>query len=83
MVSTASTTGARSGISELQLDYFRRIEQMHLHTPRLIGFGIGDRDTFTTACAHAHGAIIGSAFIKNLKPEALEDSIAHFIGQVR
>ncbi len=34
--------------------------------PRLIGFGISDKDTFDTACCYTDGAIFGSAFINQL-----------------
>ncbi|MEL6867571.1 MAG: tryptophan synthase subunit alpha, partial [Bacteroidota bacterium] len=64
MVSNASITGAKRDISEQQIAYFNRIEQMQLAHPRLIGFGISNRSTFETACRYASGAIIGSAFIK-------------------
>ncbi|MDX1940673.1 MAG: tryptophan synthase subunit alpha [Saprospiraceae bacterium] len=67
MVSSASITGAKEGISEAQLAYFNRINNMGLQNPRLIGFGISNHDTFITACKYASGAIIGSAFIKALK----------------
>lgn len=67
MVSNASITGAKSGISEEQLAYFDRINQMNLSNPRLIGFGISNHETFSTACQYANGAIIGSAFIRALK----------------
>lgn len=66
MVSSASITGAKAGISESQVAYFERIEAMNLTQPKLIGFGISDKDSFQTACRYAHGAIIGSAFIKAL-----------------
>lgn len=66
MVSSASITGAKAGISASQVAYFERIEAMNLAQPRLIGFGISDKDSFQTACRYAHGAIIGSAFIKAL-----------------
>jgi len=67
MVSNASITGAKSGITEEQLAYFNRINQMQLNNPRLIGFGISNHETFSTACQYANGAIIGSAFIRALK----------------
>lgn len=69
MVADAATTGARDGISSLQLDYFRRIRAMDLGIPRLIGFGIFNAETFRAACAHAHGAIIGSAFLRAIGDE--------------
>jgi tryptophan synthase alpha chain len=66
MVSNSSITGAKSDISQTQLDYFNRIQDMELRNPRLIGFGISSHETFRTACTYARGAIIGSAFIKAL-----------------
>ncbi len=67
MVSNSSITGARGGITEKQLQYFNRVHAMQLRNPRLIGFGISNNDTFETACRYAHGAIIGSAFIRSLR----------------
>ena len=67
MVSSAAITGAKKGITQQQLDYFRRIDAMKLARPRLIGFGISDHDSFSTACRYANGAIIGSAFINHLR----------------
>lgn len=67
MVSSHSITGAKTGITEDQIAYFKRVEAMNLKNPRLIGFGISDSETFTTASQYSNGAIIGSAFIKKIK----------------
>ncbi len=67
VVSSHSITGAKSGISPEQISYFERIEKMNLDNPRLIGFGISNSETFSTASNYSNGAIIGSAFIKTLK----------------
>lgn len=67
MVSSHSITGAKTGISEEQIAYFKRVRAMNLSNPRLIGFGISDSETFTTASNYSNGAIIGSAFIKKIK----------------
>lgn len=67
VVSDSSITGMKSGISSQQINYFERIKSLKLKTPQLIGFGISDRKSYLTACQYAHGAIIGSAFIKHLK----------------
>lgn len=66
MVSSASVTGAKVGISEAQEAYFQRVGNMGLKNPRIVGFGISNRETFAKANQHAHGAIIGSAFVKLL-----------------
>lgn len=69
MVSAAATTGTRKQFSKEQYDYFNRIDGLKLRNPRLIGFGISNKETFTDACNHSSGAIIGSYFIKCLKSE--------------
>jgi tryptophan synthase alpha chain len=80
MVSSASITGAKSGISEEQIAYFKRTSGLQLKNPRLIGFGISDHASFSTACQYANGAIIGSAFIKALRGSTdLDQTISDFI----
>lgn len=86
MVSSAAITGAKGGISEAQLAYFERLSQMELRCTRLIGFGISDHASYTTACRYASGAIIGSAFIRALDRADQNDlrSLVHeFVHQIR
>ncbi len=84
MVSSASTTGAKSAIANQQIGYFERIKAMKLNNPLMIGFGISNRDTFQQACSYASGAIIGSAFIKALgQPGKLQDKVEQFVRSVR
>ena len=84
MVSSASTTGAKKGLTKDQLDYFERINKMQLKKPRLIGFGISDHDSFREACTFANGAIIGSAFIRILsESHSLREDIGKFIRSVK
>lgn len=66
MVSSASVTGSNSGFGDEQTTYFKRIADMNLKNPQIVGFGISNNDTFTQATQFAKGAIIGSAFIKYL-----------------
>lgn len=83
MVSSHSITGAKSGISEEQINYFERVREMNLKNPRLIGFGISNSETFTTASNYSNGAIIGSAFIKVLKnSENLKEDVQSYIRSV-
>ncbi|MEO6290469.1 MAG: tryptophan synthase subunit alpha [Ginsengibacter sp.] len=65
-VSSSSITGSNKDIN-VQENYFRRLKEMNLNNEILIGFGIKDHDTFQSACRHAAGAIIGTAYIKILK----------------
>ena len=66
VVASASITGAKGTISANQISYFERIKSMNLNSKLIVGFGISDKSTFNTACSYANGAIIGSAFIKDL-----------------
>lgn len=84
MVSASSTTGARKGISDTQMAYFKRIDEMKLQHPRLIGFGISDHSSYVSACRYAEGAIIGSAFIRLLENSTdLEKDIIQYIHSVK
>lgn len=81
VVASASITGAKGEISPKQIAYFNRIKALNLQSKLIIGFGISDKTTFTTACSYANGAIIGSAFIKNLKTNGI-NAIGNFISSV-
>ena len=63
MVSSASITGTQKSFDEQKQEYFHRIDQMHLHNPRMIGFGISNAQTLKAAQDNAAGAIIGSKFV--------------------
>ena len=65
-VSSSSTTG---GSKELggQEAYFRRLKEMKLRNPVLVGFGVRDKDSYEAACRHTQGAIIGTAYIRALE----------------
>jgi tryptophan synthase alpha chain len=84
MVSSSSTTGVKSNVSEFHQDYFERIRNMNLKNPRLIGFGISNKETFDNACRYAQGAIIGSAFVKALSSGlSLDEKISSFVKGIR
>ena len=82
MVSSSSITGSKNSFSSEQINYFERIEKMNLNTPRIIGFGVGNKETFNSTVNYSKGAIIGSAFIKNLHENGI-DSIDSFIKSIR
>ncbi len=63
MVSSAATTGAQKSFDDQKQEYFRRINAMGLRNPRMIGFGISNKQTLESAQANAAGAIIGSKFV--------------------
>jgi len=84
MVSSASVTGAKKVFSDANIDYFRRVNAMQLKNPRLIGFGISNRETFNAACREASGAIIGSKFISLLESEeSIEAAAKKLIEAIR
>lgn len=63
MVSSAAITGTQKSFDEQKQEYFRRINAMNLKNPRMIGFGISNKQTLETAQNNAAGAIIGSKFV--------------------
>ena len=69
MVSSAAITGAQKTFDDAKQTYFRRIDAMHLRNPRMIGFGISNKQTLQSAQANAAGAIIGSTFVTLLNEE--------------
>ncbi len=85
MVSSASVTGAQSDFDQKKVAYFERINAMNLHNPRMIGFGISNKQTLQSAQANAAGAIIGSKFVTLLNDtrdpdkaiDALYDALEH------
>ena len=82
VVASASITGAKGEVSEEQISYFKRIQAMNLQSKLIVGFGISDHKTFSTACEYANGAIIGSAFIKELEKKGVE-GIGDFVKTVK
>ena len=83
IVSSNAITGGNASIEQEQQNYFKRIQQMQLVNPTLIGFGIKDKQTFDTACQYADGAIIGTAFIKAIdKSQNLKKDIQQFIHSI-
>jgi tryptophan synthase alpha chain len=64
-VSSSSTTGSGNKMDGLK-DYLKKLHDLDLTNPVLVGFGITDKTSFETVCGFANGAIIGSAFIKTI-----------------
>ena len=53
MVSSAAITGAQKSFDEAKQEYFRRINGMNLRNPRMIGFGISNKQTLEAAQQNA------------------------------
>ncbi len=63
--------------------YLKGLQAMNLNNPLLVGFGIKDKTSFDSACVHANGAIIGTAYIKALENTTdISVSTADFLHQV-
>ncbi|WP_281322384.1 tryptophan synthase subunit alpha [Flavobacterium aestivum] len=82
MVSSASVTGSQAGFGDIQETYFKRIADMNLKNPQIVGFGIKNEETFNQATQFAKGAIIGSAFIKHLTENGA-GKIKEFVKAIR
>jgi tryptophan synthase alpha chain len=81
-VSSSATTGNDNDISSQQ-EYFKKLQQMNLKNPVLVGFGIKNKDTFQRACRYTNGAIIGSAYIKALQTTGtIETSTKRFLNEI-
>lgn len=64
MVSSAAITGAQKEFDLAKQAYFNKVNKMNLKHPRMIGFGISNKQTLESAQANAAGAIIGSKFVQ-------------------
>lgn len=62
-VSSSSITGTNKNLY-VQESYFQRLKEMKLKNKIIVGFGVKDHETFSQACKHTAGAIIGTAYIK-------------------
>lgn len=62
-VSSSSTTGTDKNMTDVS-GFLQKLKALNLKNPLLVGFGIKDKASFDQACAHANGAIIGSAYIR-------------------
>jgi len=84
MVSSAATTGTQHEFDAAKQAYFTRINQMNLHHPRMIGFGVSNQQTYAAAASNAAGVIIGSKFVGLLEqlhdPEAAIQQLRTLVG---
>lgn len=81
-VTSSSTTGGDKDFGVVD-NYLHTLQKMNLKNPVLAGFGVKDKTTFDAACNHAHGAIIGSAYIKSLQNNSdIESATEEFLNSV-
>jgi len=81
-VSSSSITGKDKDFSAVE-NYLKRLKEMKLKNPIIVGFGIKDKQTFESACKYANGAIVGTAYIKAIdnSPDVNADT-TKFIQQI-
>jgi tryptophan synthase alpha chain len=83
-VSSSSTTGAKGEFSEEQVAYFQSLQNMKLHNPFMIGFGISNNVSFRKAATYSAGAIVGSAFITLLgQSKDLDKDVQEFVKSLK
>lgn|SRR5690606_11150667 len=83
-VAASSTTGVKDRFTDSQIAYFKRLKEMNLKNPFVIGFGIANNASFSQACAYGAGAVVGSAFINVLRESKnLEEDIPRFVNSLK
>ncbi|MBP3943064.1 tryptophan synthase subunit alpha [Sphingobacteriaceae bacterium WQ 2009] len=83
LLSSNSVTGSTLEVGESTAAYFQRIQDMNLKNPLVIGFGIATKETFDKATDIADGAIIGTAFVRQLASPNYMERIKDFIEEIK
>ncbi|MGE8293063.1 MAG: tryptophan synthase subunit alpha [Sphingobacterium sp.] len=83
LLSSNATTGKTLDVGEDTNAYFKRIHDLQLKNPLIVGFGISNKDAFQKASQYTAGAIIGSAFVKRLGEKDYMDQIPDFIQSIK
>lgn len=66
VVSSHAVTGGSFKLEEDREEFFKRLRDMKLKNPLVVGFGIDGRKAFLSATRFTQGAIIASAFLRAL-----------------
>ncbi len=83
LLSSNAITGNKLEVKDTAEAYFKRIKDMNLKNPFIIGFGISNKETFQKATVYANGAIVGTAFVKLLAEENYLEKIPAFIKSIK
>jgi tryptophan synthase alpha chain len=78
IVSSNSTTGNKKTLDQSE-EYFKKVDGMQLRNPCLIGFNVNEKEDFAFALQYSRGAIVGTAFIKELSEGVNETKIKTFL----
>ncbi len=79
-VSVSTTTGSSGRFNKEQESYFKRLSNLKLNNPILVGFGIAESKNFKIANKYLNGGVVGSAFIRAIEKE---ESVDGFIKSLR
>ena len=81
-MSSAGVTGSEAN-EDSKEKYFAKLQSMNIQNPLLIGFGISTHKDYLLACKYAQGAIIGSAYIRQLeKGGRIDTTTSGFINSI-
>ena len=83
LLSSSTVTGVNLQLSDTVESYYKRIKNMNLKNPTILGFGINDKASFGKACEYANGAIVGTAFVKLLGTNDYLERIPGFVKLIR
>ncbi len=95
VVSSDGVTGGKAAVTEERESFFKRLAEMKPASRLLVGFGVSDRESFDAVTKHTSGAIIGSAFVREIQhappggapdvsdPQSLGTIVSDFIKRVR
>ena len=83
-VSLAGVTGKALEIDAERRSYLKKLSEMSLRSPLMVGFGIENRRQFEEVTDYAAGGIVGSAFLRAIENasdvrQATKDFVAKFL----
>lgn len=83
-VSMAGVTGKNLQIDAERRAYLEKLTKMNLRSPLVVGFGIENKAQFEEVTHFAHGAIVGSAFLRAIEhaddvKQTTKDFVLRFI----
>lgn len=83
LLSSNAITGSNLEVKDQAEAYFKRVKDMDLKNPFIIGFGISNKETFAKATQYANGAIVGTAFVKLLAEDNYLEKIPAFVKSIK
>lgn len=83
IVSDNSITGKNVNLKK-QKNYYEKIQYYLEDIPKIIGFGIKDKESFEMACQYANGAIIGTEFLRYIENHEITlENIQRFVQSIK